>query len=152
MYMKKIAMLLLFVSSLASISANTTKIGLFTGYPTTGLTFSIDKVEGHLGFYYDMENSRSNSLYISGDYKFLDKEWTLGSTSGFFWNVAAGPFLSLTSNYLGFGVLAPAEFGYNIPKLLDNRFDVYLQLSIGSHIIPRPDLVWGLGLGLRIKL
>lgn len=134
------------------MNANTTKIGVFAGYPTTGLTFSYDRIEGHLGFYYDLENSSSNSIYVSGDYLIYRKNFSLGSTSGFFSSVAAGPYLSITSSNLEVGALVPLEFGFNIPEVAENRLDVYTQLSLGSSIVPKPKFILGLGLGLRYRL
>lgn len=150
--MKKILIFLtLFLFLTVGKLAATTTIGVFGGYPTTGLTFSTNALEFQLGFDYDLNNSSSNSLYISADYTIHKHYFILGSTPGFFLGLGLGPYMSI-SNDFELGVLAPVEFGFNIPELVDNRIDIYSQLAMGSTIIPSPEFVWGLGLGLRFRL
>lgn len=144
---------MLIIASVGAIYSSENKIGVFGGYPTTGLTLSFDKIEAHLGFYYDLEKPSVNSLYVSADYSFFKDYFSIGSVSGFFWGFGIGPYVSLESNSDSeVGVLAPIEFGWNIPKVLTNRLDLYLQLAAGTSVVPRPEMVWGLGLGLRLKL
>lgn len=152
--MRKISFLI--VLALFSVAAQfaATTIGVFGGYPSTGLTFSIDRVEAQIAASYNTNSGEGTKLFLSADYSIIHKGLTLGSTSGFFWNFGVGPYLDMGSDFdkTEVGILAPLEFGYNIPKLLDNRFDVYTQLSLGTAIVPSPGFVWGLGIGVRVRL
>lgn len=151
--MRKIILILLILASFGVIHSSEKKIGVFGGYPNSSLTFAVNNIEAHLGFYYDLEKPAVESLYVSADYSFFKDYFSIGSVSGFFWGFGLGPYVSLDSNSDSeVGILAPIEFGWNIPKIFTNRLDLYLQLAAGTSVVPRPEMVWGLGIGLRLKL
>lgn len=153
--MKKVLIYLFFVIvSTGFIYSQDMTIGGFIGYPTASLTFSYNRLEGHLGAYYDLNKPSDNSLYISADYTLINQILTLGSTDGFFWNGGVGPYLSLKSEISEseVGALIPVEFGYNIPDFAENRVDIYSQLSLGTSVLPRLQFVLGFGIGVRYRL
>lgn len=148
---KYLVMMLLVVASITKLSAETS-IGVFAGYPTSGITFGADALEFHLSIEYDVDNLDSSSLYLSADYMIHKHYFAIGTAPGFFWSVGLGPYINLSQNYFGIGALAPFEFGFNIPNFLDNRFDIYTQLAMGMNVFPNSAFTWGIGLGLRFRI
>lgn len=145
---KKIILLMfLFLLSISALSADTT-VGILATPEAASATLSIEKVEAEL----QLNGLFKSHLQISANYKIYEKDFNISEASGFFFNVGIGPSLSAEDNSVKVSAIFPVEFGYNIPELLDGKFDVYIQGKPITQIIPNLRFSFEFGLGIRYKL
>ncbi len=146
--MKKNSIITLFflIVGISGLSAANTA-GVYATPTGASATVSMDRVEVEL-YLNGLFNSQ---LGLSADYTVIGNDFAISTANGFFWNVAVGPSLSISSGSFGVGIIFPVEFGYNIPGIL-NGLDVYIQAKPFINILPSLSPDFEIGLGLRVRL